>query len=32
MYYSGLDHAGAMAAYLKFVSHFLHMTPHFPVP
>jgi len=32
IYYSRLDHLRAAAAYLVFVWHFLHMTPHFPVP
>jgi len=32
IYYSRLDHVRAVAAYLVFVWHFLHMTPHFPVP
>ena len=32
VYYSRLDHVRALAAYLVFVWHFLHMTPHFPVP
>jgi peptidoglycan/LPS O-acetylase OafA/YrhL len=32
IYYSRLDHVRAFAAYLVFMWHFLHMTPHFPVP
>jgi peptidoglycan/LPS O-acetylase OafA/YrhL len=32
IYYSRLDHVRALAAYLVFVWHFLHMTPRFPVP
>jgi peptidoglycan/LPS O-acetylase OafA/YrhL len=32
IYYSRLDHVRAVAAYLAFVWHFLHMTPQFPVP
>jgi peptidoglycan/LPS O-acetylase OafA/YrhL len=32
IYYSRLDHVRAVAAYLVFVWHFLHMTPNFPVP
>jgi peptidoglycan/LPS O-acetylase OafA/YrhL len=32
IYYSRLDHVRALAAYLVFVWHFLHMTPNFPVP
>lgn len=32
IYYSRLDHVRALAAYLVFVWHFLHMTPQFPVP
>jgi peptidoglycan/LPS O-acetylase OafA/YrhL len=32
IYYSRLDHVRAVAAYLVFVWHFLHMTPQFPVP
>lgn len=32
IYYSRLDHVRALAAYLVFAWHFLHMTPHFPVP
>jgi peptidoglycan/LPS O-acetylase OafA/YrhL len=32
VYFSRLDHVRALAAYLVFVWHFLHMTPHFPVP
>ena len=31
-YYARLDHVRALAAYLVFVWHFLHMTPQFPVP
>ncbi len=32
LYFSRLDHVRAVAAYLVFVWHFLHMTPQFPVP
>lgn len=32
LYYSRLDHVRAFAAYLVFMWHFLHMTPHYPVP
>jgi peptidoglycan/LPS O-acetylase OafA/YrhL len=32
IYFSRLDHVRALAAYLVFVWHFLHMTPRFPVP
>jgi len=32
VYFSRLDHVRALAAYLVFVWHFLHMTPQFPVP
>ena len=32
IYFSRLDHVRAVAAYLVFVWHFLHMTPSFPVP
>ncbi len=32
VYYSRLDHVRALAAYLVFVWHLLHMTPNFPVP
>ena len=32
IYYSRLDHVRALAAYLVFVWHFLHMTPQYPVP
>ena len=32
VYFSRLDHVRAVAAYLVFVWHFLHMTPTFPVP
>ena len=32
LYFSRLDHVRAVAAYLVFVWHFLHLTPHFPVP
>lgn len=32
LYFSRLDHVRALAAYLVFVWHFLHMTPVFPVP
>jgi peptidoglycan/LPS O-acetylase OafA/YrhL len=32
IYYSRLDHVRALAAYLVFVWHFLHMTPTYPVP
>lgn len=32
LYFSRLDHVRALAAYLVFVWHFLHMTPQFPVP
>lgn len=32
IYFSRLDHVRAIAAYLVFVWHFLHMTPSFPVP
>jgi peptidoglycan/LPS O-acetylase OafA/YrhL len=32
IYFSRLDHVRAVAAYLVFVWHFLHMTPQFPVP
>jgi peptidoglycan/LPS O-acetylase OafA/YrhL len=32
LYYSRLDHVRALAAYMVFVWHFLHMTPQFPVP
>lgn len=31
-YFSRLDHVRAVAAYLVFIWHFLHMTPQFPVP
>jgi peptidoglycan/LPS O-acetylase OafA/YrhL len=32
LYFSRLDHVRAVAIYLVFVWHFLHMTPRFPVP
>ena len=32
IYYSRLDHVRAVAAYLVFVWHFLHLTDRFPVP
>jgi peptidoglycan/LPS O-acetylase OafA/YrhL len=32
VYFSRLDHVRALAIYLVFVWHFLHMTPQFPVP
>jgi len=32
VYYSRLDHVRALAAYLVFLWHFLHMTPQYPVP
>src|SRR5713101_82250 len=32
IYFSRLDHVRAVAVYLVFVWHFLHMTPSFPVP
>lgn len=32
LYFSRLDHVRAVAIYLVFVWHFLHMTPQFPVP
>lgn len=32
VYYSRLDHVRAVAAYLVFVWHFLHLTDRFPVP
>ena len=32
IYYSRLDHVRAVAAYLVFCWHFLHLTPIFPVP
>src|SRR5688572_7289915 len=32
LYFSRLDHVRAVAVYLVFVWHFLHMTPVFPVP
>lgn len=32
LYYSRLDHVRAFAAYLVFMWHFLHLTPHYPVP
>lgn len=32
IYYSRLDHVRALAAYLVFCWHFLHLTPTFPVP
>ncbi len=32
VYFSRLDHVRAVAAYLVFMWHFLHMTPNFPVP
>ena len=32
IYFSRLDHVRAVAAYLVFVWHFLHLTPQFPVP
>ncbi|MDI3469688.1 MAG: Acyltransferase 3 [Pseudolabrys sp.] len=32
VYYSRLDHVRALAVYLVFCWHFLHMTPQFPVP
>jgi peptidoglycan/LPS O-acetylase OafA/YrhL len=32
VYFSRLDHVRALAAYLVFVWHFLHVTPQFPVP
>lgn len=32
IYYSRLDHVRALAAYLVFMWHFLHLTPNFPVP
>jgi peptidoglycan/LPS O-acetylase OafA/YrhL len=32
VYYSRLDHVRAVAAYLVFLWHFLHLTPNFPVP
>lgn len=32
IYYSRLDHVRAVAAYMVFVWHFLHLTPNFPVP
>jgi peptidoglycan/LPS O-acetylase OafA/YrhL len=32
VYFSRLDHVRAVAAYLVFVWHFLHMTPQYPVP
>lgn len=31
-HFSRLDHLRALAAYLVFVWHFLHMTPDYPVP
>jgi peptidoglycan/LPS O-acetylase OafA/YrhL len=32
LYFSRLDHVRAVAAYLVFCWHFLHLTPTFPVP
>jgi len=32
LYFSRLDHVRALAAYLVFCWHFLHLTPTFPVP
>jgi peptidoglycan/LPS O-acetylase OafA/YrhL len=32
LYFSRLDHVRALAAYLVFMWHFLHMTPNYPVP
>ena len=32
LYFSRLDHVRAVAIYLVFVWHFLHVTPQFPVP
>lgn len=32
VYFSRLDHVRAVAAWLVFLWHFLHLTPHFPVP
>jgi peptidoglycan/LPS O-acetylase OafA/YrhL len=32
IYYSRLDHVRALAAYLVFLWHFLHLTPNFPAP
>jgi peptidoglycan/LPS O-acetylase OafA/YrhL len=32
IYYARLDHVRALAAYLVFMWHFLHMTPNYPVP
>lgn len=32
LYFSRLDHVRAIAAYLVFCWHFLHLTPTFPVP
>lgn len=32
VYFSRLDHVRALAAYLVFLWHFLHLTPRFPVP
>lgn len=32
LYFSRLDHVRALAAYLVFCWHFLHLTPSFPVP
>ncbi len=32
VYFSRLDHVRAVAAYLVFVWHFLHLTDNFPVP